>query len=433
MGLISKETETTWIANNKEYYIKRGYEFTKMRTKLIVNIKDLKDNSVAPVEVKCDGCGKKYKIKWQTYKNTVKENGTIYCIKCAHQLYGGENLRLTLLKQNGISFKQWCIDNNKQDVLDLWDYELNGYNPDEIGYSTRKKFWFKCPKGIHQSELKNINSFTNNSNKHLIHCNQCNSFGQWLIDNYGDNAIELYWSHTNTISPFEISYRSSQKVWIICQKKKYHNDYLIICDRFVSGNRCPYCCGRKVHKFDSLGYLYPEVLNIWSDKNNKSPFDYAPKSNQKVWWKCKNKKHKDYQRIIQHANAQSFRCAFCQSSKGETRIEEYLITNLINYDAQVEYEDLLGIGNGNLSYDFFINKYNLLIEYQGEQHERPIDFTGKGISYAKKAFKKQKEHDKRKRKYAELHDIKLLEIWYWDYENIEKILSQELNLLSNSF
>ena len=43
-------------------------------------------------------------------------------------------------------------------------------------------------------------------------------------------------------------------------------------------------------------------------------------------------------------------------------------------------------------------------------------------------FKKQQEHDKRKREYAEEHNIELLEIWYWDYDKIENILSQELNI-----
>jgi hypothetical protein len=43
-------------------------------------------------------------------------------------------------------------------------------------------------------------------------------------------------------------------------------------------------------------------------------------------------------------------------------------------------------------------------------------------------FEYQQEHDKRKREYAEKHNIKLLEIWYWDFDNIETILKKELNI-----
>ena len=47
---------------------------------------------------------------------------------------------------------------------------------------------------------------------------------------------------------------------------------------------------------------------------------------------------------------------------------------------------------------------------------------------AKNNFKKQKEHDKRKRDYAEVNGYKLLEIWYYDYDRIEEILNKELEV-----
>lgn len=46
----------------------------------------------------------------------------------------------------------------------------------------------------------------------------------------------------------------------------------------------------------------------------------------------------------------------------------------------------------------------------------------------KKDFEKQLEHDRRKREYAKQHNIKLLEIWYYDMDNIEDILVKKLNL-----
>lgn len=45
---------------------------------------------------------------------------------------------------------------------------------------------------------------------------------------------------------------------------------------------------------------------------------------------------------------------------------------------------------------------------------------------SKKDFQRQQEHDRRKREYAIQNNINLLEIWYWDYDNIEKILKSEL-------
>ena len=81
------------------------------------------------------------------------------------------------------------------------------------------------------------------------------------------------------------------------------------------------------------------------------------------------------------------------------------------------------INNGKLSYDFYLPQYNLLVEVQGEQHERPIRQFG-----GEEQFQKQIEHDKRKREYAKSHGYKLLEIWYYDYNNIEEILNRELEV-----
>jgi hypothetical protein len=46
----------------------------------------------------------------------------------------------------------------------------------------------------------------------------------------------------------------------------------------------------------------------------------------------------------------------------------------------------------------------------------------------KQNLKRQQEHDKRKKEYAQQNNINLLEIWYWDFDNIEQILNNELKL-----
>lgn len=115
-------------------------------------------------------------------------------------------------------------------------------------------------------------------------------------------------------------------------------------------------------------------------------------------------------------------CPKCNESKGEKRIAKYLKENNIKFKPQKKFNDLLGVGSKQLSYDFYLPLYDILIEYQGEYHD------GTAGNQTEKEFEIQKEHDKRKKKYAEEHNIELLEIWYWDYDKIENILSQELNI-----
>ena len=117
-------------------------------------------------------------------------------------------------------------------------------------------------------------------------------------------------------------------------------------------------------------------------------------------------------------------CTDCNNSELEEATKQILQKYNIKYIPQKLYNGLIGLGNGSLSYDFYLPDYNLLIECQGEQHEHYC----KGLHKTKKDFERQLEHDKRKREYAKQHNIKLLEIWYYDIDNIENILVKELNL-----
>ena len=117
-------------------------------------------------------------------------------------------------------------------------------------------------------------------------------------------------------------------------------------------------------------------------------------------------------------------CPVCNISHGEKLIKIFLENNKILFSQQKRYEGLLGLKNKKLSYDFYLPQYNLLIEFQGKQHEQPIEYFG-----GEEKFKIQQEHDNRKREFAKLHNINLLEIWYYDINNIEKILTETLNNL----
>jgi hypothetical protein len=438
MALLDKEVEVVLQGKNIKYYENLGYTIPKIKGKwgitvprgstIIVKTEDLTEGSRVRVNVKCDNCGKISNIQWCDYKKCLHD-GFYYCLQCALKLFANENTRKTQLK-NSKSFEQWCIEHNRQDVLDRWDYELNKYKPNEICYCSSLKFYFKCPYNIHQSEIKRIQAFVL-GNDGTLNCKACNSFAQWGIDNICDDFLEKYWDYDKNkeIDPWYIPSQWNKKVWIKCQEKDYHGSYNVKCNDFVGNNaRCPYCNKNsgKVHPEDSLGKLLENnnLLSIWSDKNNKSPYEFAPKSSQKVWWKCPNGLHNDFCRNISSSNSCGYRCPECQSSKGEAEISNILSLKNIAYIPQKEFGGLIGTGGGNLSYDFYLPEpYNLLIEFQGEQHERYIP----GLYKLKKDFEKQLEHDRRKREYAKVHNINLLEIWYYDFDRIEEILEKELS------
>lgn len=358
MGLITEEVEVGLNGKTIKYYEDIGYKIPRIKddhyrmrvpigTSIMVKIKDLQTFSAVYVDIECDGCQKILKniqcSNYSTYVQKHSNNGKYYCKDCAMNLYGSKNKMKANLKKSK-SFEQWCLDNNRQDILSRWDYSINSVLPSEITYATSIKYYFKCPLGKHKSELKDIVSFVNGHEGCML-CKLCNS----------------------------------------------------------------------------LAIFYPEVFKIWSDKNSKTPYDYSHGSSQFVHWKCNDEKHEDYYRSISSSSNCNFRCPECQCSQGENKISYHLNNKYIYYIPQKEFDGLVGLGNGNLSYDFYLPNYNLLIEYQGEYHD------GTARNQTEEEFIIQKEHDRRKREYAKENNIKLLEIWYWDFDNIESILEEYLN------
>lgn len=124
-------------------------------------------------------------------------------------------------------------------------------------------------------------------------------------------------------------------------------------------------------------------------------------------------------------------CRICSQSNGEKYVMSWLEDNIgrESFDIQKRFKGLKGVGGGNLSYDFYIPSLNLCIEYQGEQHYRPVKFYSGQDS--KKNFKKQQEHDRRKRQYCIDNDIKLLEIKYTEFGNINNILKENILFTNN--
>ena len=385
--VITEIVKIKWNPKTKKWYENKGYIYTKTNNEFIAKVKDLTHGCIAYVEVKCDceNCKNPYltPMTYQKYLQGIHEDGRYYCRKCSMRLFSGEKIHHTRLV-NGKSFKIWCVEENKEDVLNRFDNELNKFTTEDICCYTHDKYYFKCPRGIHKSELKQISNFTSGE-EGVINCRQCNSFAQFLIDSYGEYALDLYWDYEkninkqgNKINPWQVAKNTNKKVWIKCQEKDYHESYLLNYANFVKGDRCPYCSSNKVHPLDSVGKLLEDenLLEIWSEKNKKSPYEYAPKSNKKVWWKCVEGKHKDYFRSINNSNKYSFRCPECMQEKDESFLQRKVRLYLESLDYTILHEHNCTIipknpkTNHLLPFDneIIINNKKLIIEVNGIQH-----------------------------------------------------------------
>lgn len=218
------------------------------------------------------------------------------------------------------SFYDWCVENSRMDLNDRFDEKKNGCTTRDVGYKSNLKWWFKCPRGIHGSNQYVMSFVTNNPNRSLI-CRQCNSVAQVVIDKFGEEYLWSRWHKDNVTSPWDIPAGSTTiYVKIQCANKDYHV-YEQIASSFTKGIGCPYCINRKVHFKDSLAVMYPEILDRWSKKNNKSAYEYSPHSESKVWFTCPCGKHEDYIQKVANAVIYEFRCPHCSLEETSKRMK----------------------------------------------------------------------------------------------------------------
>ena len=146
--------------------------------------------------------------------------------------------------------------------------------------------------------------------------------------------------------------------------------------------------------------------------------NYAYSNNNRAIWNCicdcGNKIQVSSHELI---SGHTTSCGCRKRSNGEEKIENILIELKVNYATEYKIQDCKY--KKVLPFDFAIfdknNNLLCLIEYQGEQHFKSIDFWG-----GEERFLKQKERDEIKQKYCIQNNIKLIIISYLDYNILNK-------------
>lgn len=198
---------------------------------------------------------------------------------------------------------------------------------------------------------------------------------------------------------------------------------------FVSRNRCQNkkCKSERKsrQKIKSLEQVKRELVDIVCDEYEIIS-EYNGTNENVLFY---HKSCDDTFKMTPHNFFAGQRCPHCSitPSTGEQAIIDILNKKNIKYTFQKSFDDLYGFYRYPLSYDFYLKEYNLLIEYQGEYHDGSILFIPKS------KLEKWQKYDQLKREYAKSHGIQLLEIWYWDFDNIEEILENTLNELKLVF
>lgn len=327
-------------------------------------------NARKHLEIECDK-GHKYEVTFSAFKN--QNQRCPYCSVNAKLSYSEVK---DYIENEGYKLLSDEYKNANTKLL----IECNKGHKYEVRFNNFKDQGQRCPICFHEKRAKELTL----AYEHV----------KQYIENFGYKLLSKEYINTH------------EKLLIRCP---LGHEFEMIYGNFQQGKRCPKCKGgvRLEYKYvkeyiESFGY---KLLST-EYKNNHT----------KLSIKCPNN-HEYKVRFNDFQNNK--RCPICNVSKGEQRIINWLEENNIKYIYDEPYfNDLLSPLGNPLRPDFIIEDRKIWIEYDGEFHYKN--------KMNEDCYKILLIHDEIKNKYAKENNWKLIRIPYWDFENIEKILIDNL-------
>jgi hypothetical protein len=403
--LCNKNFETKWknyskcCKHTKCIYVKRKVAFSYNEVKEYIESKGCEllskeyiDNSHM-LEIKCN-CKNIFITSFATFKDENK----ITCDECTNdkirkeRSFSLEEVNTFLMEKNYI-----LLNKEYKNCLEKIDIEniITGY-----------RYFVKLVQATRTDKLY---EFAPN-NKYRDY-----NFNIWIKNNNSKFTLVNF-----------INKKGQSRVKLKCNNCKETWDAYI--GNVFKGQGCPCCNHRLANSINNLLILFPEICLDWDyNKNELYPNKFLPGSNVKVWWKCHKCKYEWFTGINGRTGF-STGCPKCSRSKGEKIVENFLFKNDIIYEPQYRFIDCRY--KYPLPFDFAIfydnEKKNLkeILEYDGELHYMP--YHKKNNSVEKLA--ETQRNDEIKTKYCIDKNIRLIRIPYWEKNNIETILTKELNL-----
>ena len=277
--------------------------------------------------------------------------------------------------------------------------------------------------------------YVNNATKIKFHHNECNNDFEMRPCDFTNNnqrcpycAVNLRSLHrTKTTEWFkervkEISndyevvgeYKGRKKN-IKMIHKKCNKEFLIRPDNFMNGCGCSKCYGNQKKTTE---VFKEELFNLVKDEYSLLSEYINNRTKVKIKHNVCNKIYEVTPNLFLYGR----RCPYCKSSSCENLIEKYLKENKIDFEKEKRFNDCRD--KLPLPFDFYLEDYNLCIEYDGEFHYRNV--------YYESCLELTQKHDRMKDEYCKDNGIKLLRISYKEKNDIERIIDSALFEIEHS-
>ena len=191
-----------------------------------------------------------------------------------------------------MTFYEWCMESNRRDLLEDWDYQKNSpVTPEDVSKGSNCKVWWRCHVCGHEWEAM-VNHRYRGSGcrmcgyKRISKSRRSPKTGESLLDKNPKLAQEWHPTKNGNVLPKDVPFKSSYKAWWI---GSCGHEWQSVVSSRTAGNGCPYCSNvRVLSGFNDLATIFPNLVSEWNQTKNGeiTPQTVLARSNKKAWWQC---------------------------------------------------------------------------------------------------------------------------------------------------
>lgn len=302
-----------------------------------------------------------------------------------------------------------CMSNNQRSTLEYFIDKAKSIHGEKYSYDNVQYKNSLTKIKIYCNECNEI--FLQTPGMHLSGhgCLSCSGFKKYSNEEFANKAIQIHGEkynyslvdYVNTEKKVKIKCLTCNEIFL----QRPHNH--------LGGQGCPNCSYKS--KFKNTNDFILKAKQIHGEKYIYDLVDYQH-HRQKVKIKCNKCNQIFEQKPHNHLSGQG--CPKCNESKGEIKVAQHMTEKNIRFIPQKTFQTLRNIKL--LKCDFYLEDLNLLIEYDGEYHYKPV--RGSTPEQKQKNLEDVQRRDKIKDEWARKNNIPLLRIPYWDYDRIEELI-----------
>ena len=253
------------------------------------------------------------------------------------------------------------------ELIPEWDEKKNAKSPSQISAGSSYRAWWICNNCEYEWQ-----AVVGNRTKTKTGCPNC--AGKVPNNNnrldicYPKIAQQWHSEKNGTILPSMVTSKTHKKYWWKCPKIQDHEWEASPAERVGSTNpgSCPFCTSRKLDPKKTLRTISPQLAAQWhpSKNENLTPDMVHPKSNKRVWWKCKC--GNEFEAKISSRSLESFACSECTKLVGSSKLELRTYCEIKTIFNSVRHREKIV----KKEVDIFLPDYSIAIEIDGGYYHK---------------------------------------------------------------